>query len=408
MDLSSGKLLWPAITRLPRPGIPLKADAAADVLVVGAGITGALVADLLTESGAKVIIIDRRKAASGSTAASTALVNAELDVPLSTLAGSLGQECARRAYRAAYDALTHWHHQVHGHETTCALMKRQSLYLAAKDEDLGALEVETAARLSAGLPASFLSRTNLRDQFGLDRPAAILTPTALEVNPVATTMLLLCRAIDRGAAFHPRTDATLASISAGAPPYVIPTSAGSTITADWIVVATGYEAPEEFAILRPLTRLKSTYALATAPLPSPPWNDSAILWDSGHPYLYARTSADGRAIIGGEDEDFADPEQRDALIPSKCRTLQAKLGELSPAAGSGSPEFCWAGTFGESIDGLPFIGPHPRWHNILFSLGYGGNGMTFSLIAARLIRDLVSGRTPELADLFALTRVQPA
>ena len=51
-----------------------------------------------------------------------------------------------------------------------------------------------------------------------------------------------------------------------------------------------------------------------------------MIWEASDPYLYIRTTPDGRVICGGEDEDFADDEKRDALIPRKTATLRRKLG----------------------------------------------------------------------------------
>jgi glycine/D-amino acid oxidase-like deaminating enzyme len=66
--------------------------------------------------------------------------------------------------------------------------------------------------------------------------------------------------------------------------------------------------------------------------------------------------------------------------------------------------YAWAGTFGETRDGLAYIGFHPRFPHAYFALGYGGNGITFSLIAAEIIRDSFLGRTNRDAHLFRFGR----
>lgn len=50
--------------------------------------------------------------------------------------------------------------------------------------------------------------------------------------------------------------------------------------------------------------------------------------------------------------------------------------------------YTWAGTFGETKDGLAYIGQTPEFPHAYFALGYGGNGITFSVIAAKIITDL--------------------
>ncbi|MBC7773092.1 MAG: FAD-binding oxidoreductase, partial [Pyrinomonadaceae bacterium] len=164
-----------------------------------------------------------------------------------------------------------------------------------------------------------------------------------------------------------------------------------------------------------LTTLKSTYALATTPVDEEPWPGRALIWEKREPYFYARSTADGRIVIGGEDEDFVDPAARNALIDVKSRTLMRKLRELLPhldgrqikrglTDGMVSPAFQWAGTFAETEDGLPYIGTLPLWPEVHFALGYGGNGITFSMIAAGIIRDAVLGHADESARLFKFER----
>jgi glycine/D-amino acid oxidase-like deaminating enzyme len=42
--------------------------------------------------------------------------------------------------------------------------------------------------------------------------------------------------------------------------------------------------------------------------------------------------------------------------------------------------------------------------DVYFTLGYGGNGMTYSVIAAELIRDAFLGRTNPDAQIFSFER----
>ena len=76
----------------------LTADVRCDVCVVGAGITGALIALELTKRGLDVVVVDRRDIGGGSTSASTALLQYEIDELLIDLTASLGAERAALAY----------------------------------------------------------------------------------------------------------------------------------------------------------------------------------------------------------------------------------------------------------------------------------------------------------------------
>src|SRR5215218_2626285 len=69
-DLRTGCSVWEASRAPSVPHRPLKRDIETEVLIIGAGITGAMVADALTSSGMKVTLADRRGPAKGSSTAS--------------------------------------------------------------------------------------------------------------------------------------------------------------------------------------------------------------------------------------------------------------------------------------------------------------------------------------------------
>jgi glycine/D-amino acid oxidase-like deaminating enzyme len=117
-----------------------------------------------------------------------------------------------------------------------------------------------------------------------------------------------------------------------------------------------------------------------------------------------RTTADGRLIIGGEDEDFADPVPREDLTSKKIDALLAKASQRCPGIGALEAEFTWSGVFGETDDSLPMIGAVPGRANCFVAYGYGGNGITFSALAADLIEAELEGAPDADAGFYALNR----
>ena len=171
-----------------------------------------------------------------------------------------------------------------------------------------------------------------------------------------------------------------------------------------MVVATGYEA-EKF-LGRRLAILKNSYALASEPIEQTDgelWPTGCLIWETARPYLYARTTQDGRVVIGGEDDDHHNPARRERALPGKQRRLERKLGKLLPHL-QAETAFAWAGTFGETKDGLAYIGPRQKGDRLLFALGYGGNGITYSVQAARLLTDLIQGEENDDLRIFRLDR----
>jgi len=100
MDLKSGYPFWAIKNGLMHAFPPLQADLRCDVAIIGGGITGALIADELAAHGHDVGVVDQRDIGWGSTSASTALLQYEIDTHMVDLAKRNGEDDAVLAYQA--------------------------------------------------------------------------------------------------------------------------------------------------------------------------------------------------------------------------------------------------------------------------------------------------------------------
>jgi len=151
-------------------------------------------------------------------------------------------------------------------------------------------------------------------------------------------------------------------------------------------------------------QLSSTYAVISERFAgSEFWYENALIWETATPYLYMKVTPDNRIVIGGKDVPLSNPERRDALLPSKAKQLQHSFEKLFPFIPF-RIDFQWAGTFSNTKDGLPFIGSIPERPHTYFALGFGGNGITFSQIAAQLICDQFLGKKNPDIGLFSFNR----
>src|SRR5258708_48210 len=236
----------------------------------------------------------------------------------------------------------------------------------------------------------------LLEHFGVARAGAIVSPGAADADPMQLAHGLLKVAVSRGARLF---EAEAIEFDAASCSVGVQLQNGRQIEARNVVLATGYVMPK--IIHSTIQTVSSSWAIATAPQPQNIWKGGALIWEDSKDYLYARTTVSGRIIIGGEDSDgIIEPGPRDALIPEKSRILAEKLGALWPRANR-DIAFRWAGTFDTTRDGLPLIGPVPGKKGIYAAYGYGGNGITFSFFAARLIGGVVAGSTSALIRDFA-------
>jgi glycine/D-amino acid oxidase-like deaminating enzyme len=401
MDLTSGTPLWPTLVGLPATYPRLRRDRRCDVVVIGGGITGALVAHRFAREGIHVVLLEAREVARGSTAACTALIQYEIDTHLVDLIERIGSDRAVRCYRLCLDAVRGIEALAGAGSDGCGWRTTRSLYLAARRRDRRTLEREWLARRSAGIETELLTDRDIRARFSFTRPAALLSPVAGEVDAYRLTHKLLRDASPQGLEVYDRT--AVVSYVSGKTGVELEVANGARIRARKAVFATGYETPE--MLDRSLVRLVSTFAFATEPLASSEgWGeDHCLIWETTRPYFYARMTSDGRAVAGGADLPFATAHKRGVVVARRCERVQAQFRRLFPAIAA-EADWRWAGTFGETRDGLPYIGTARQFRHGYFALGYGGNGVTFSWIAANLLLDQFLERRNPDADLFALDR----
>jgi glycine/D-amino acid oxidase-like deaminating enzyme len=367
------------------------------VVVVGAGISGAMIAQALTEAGKRPLLLDRRRAALlGSTAASTALLQFELDTPLTRLTAAIGRRKAEAVWIASRNAVNELRTRSHRLRIEAHFKTRPSLYLAGNVLDARGLKKEVAQRQRLGLASEYLDRSTLRHHFGIERAAAILNHGNAEANPLELAAGYLRLAIKAGARFHAPHD--VVDIQCDRQGTTLSTDDGIHIHARHVVFCTGYELVK----IVPATRNKvfSTWAIATRRQPQALWPQKALIWEASQPYLYVRATADGRVICGGEDEEFANAEERNSLTTQKTKRIEQKLHRLLPRIDSRA-SVAWSGTFGGSPNGMPTIGAIPGYPRCYTVMGYGGNGITFSMLATRLISAAVMGKGLPESALFA-------
>ena len=395
-DLRSGTPLW-LENGLPPIAVAKPSRKSSDVVVVGTGVSGALMTDALLQAGLTVTAVDRRKILSGSTTASTALLQGELDTPLIELQKKLGLSRAARVCWHSAQAVQALTDRIHDLGINCDHTIRTSLYLPGNVLDVSDLKKEADARQKIGLRSEFLNRSELKAFAGINKQGAIASRGNAEVDPVKLVAGLWRSNIARGVSLV--RDTVVTDLDHSGKQVRLHMKDGSTLDAGHVVFCTGYELmksakPKGYKVI-------STWVLATKPQKTRLWPSRSLIWEAADPYLYLRTTPEGRIIVGGEDEDFSDETKRDAMLPKKVAAIARKAAKLFPDIDF-EPDFSWTGSFGESPTGLPAIGPVKTMPRCFAVLGFGGNGITFSMLAAQLVSRQIQGITDPAAELFAL------
>ena len=372
-----------------------------EVLIIGGGISGALVGYYLVNAGVDCVVVDSRTIGLGSTCASTSLLQYEIDTPLSVLIDKSGLRQAVSAYKLSEKAISKL--AAIDKKIGCGEFEfKKSLYYADSSGKQDALKKEFETRKKNGFKVNWLDEKDIKRQFGFSAPAAILSDTAAQTDAYKFTHALHQHSIQKGLRIFDRTK--VKDISYQRNVIVAKTSNGATIRAKYIVYANGYEAINY--IDKKIVEVHFTYAMASEQChaSSAFWKDETLIWNTADPYLYMRTTKDRRILVGGRDEKFSNDCKLDKMIQSKSRQLKKDFKKLFPAIGL-KPEFSWGGTFVTTDDGLPFIGSIKDKPNSYFALGFGGNGITFSQVAAEIITDLITKGRSKYGKLFSFERI---
>lgn len=399
-DLHSPAAYWPLVNGRLATYPPLERSEQCDIAVVGGGISGAILADRFAADGLDVVLLDRRDVGSGSTAASTALLQFETDESASALASRQGEAAAVRVYelgRAAVRSIARIAAEL---PLDCGFEWRPALTLASRQRDTSGLQRDAGLLRRHGFDVEFVSAAGLSRSTTIAAPAAMRSVGSGTVDPQRLTIGLLARAASRGARIYDRT--AVRAVEREERHAILRTSREATVRARRVILATGYDAWP--GVPQPAGREVTTFAFASEPVAEfKGWTGRELIWETARPYIYLRTTADGRVIMGGEDRHKLSPRSREKHLIRATRKLLERFGRMFPDIPL-EVSCAWAGTFSDSPDGLPYIGACDERGGVFGAFGYGGNGITFSVIAADILFDLCRGVRNHDADLFRLNR----
>lgn len=370
-----------------------------DVLIIGGGISSAIIAWELHHADIDVCIVDKKHLGLGSTAASTGLLQYEIDVPLFELIKKVGNKKACLSYLLCLESI----HQLK--EISDSLKKDNgfklvpSFQFASNKKDVPKQMKESYLRNCIGIRNDFLQEDEIYEKFGFRKASGILSEDGAYIDAYKFTKNLFSRLHEKGVSIYNNTEAT--DITYKKSGVATTTSNGYKINSKYTVIACGYESSSFLRKRR--ERLHSTYAFISEPLSDKLWYKNALIWETKNPYLYIREYDKNRVIVGGADDDFYNTDKRDKNLSKKSMQILRQFQKLFPHIDI-KVDHQWAGTFASTPDGLPYISTAPFSKKVWFALGFGGNGITFSMIAANIIRDAIKKNNNHYLDLYSLNR----
>ncbi len=368
---------------------PLSSSHEVDVAVVGAGITGITTAYTLAEAGYRVAILEKDRIGRGATGITTAFLTQYIDTILSDLVRMFGEEKTKAIIYSHAQAIDSIEELITTNNIQCDF-ERCPLYIYANTErELDTLKKERDAGNAIGMHMSMNKDADL----GFSQSGYLVLDNQAKFHPLKYMNGLVDILQNKGVQIFEHAE--VENIDRG--DVVTLYTPHASITSRYAVSAT-YEPLQKQLFFK--KAFYTTYVLElTCPHGSIP---EGIYEDTVDPYHYLRVDSMGkkdRVLIGGEDHRSDIHIDDEKCFIALNEYTEKILGDIPYTV-----EKRWKGPIIESIDGLAWIGAHER-ENMFYATGFSGNGMTYSMIAARIITDAIAGKKNPYAAIYRTDRI---
>ncbi|WP_042463129.1 NAD(P)/FAD-dependent oxidoreductase [Neobacillus dielmonensis] len=395
MNLETGKYYWPTTFPDPPSYPALENEIVCDVAIIGGGSSGAQCAYYLAHSDLHVVLIEKGKIGSGSTSTNTALLQYSGEKMFTDLINTFGKEYIVRHLQLLKEAINEIEKAAKSAEIDCEFIRRDTLYSASSQEDVGRLKNEYDFIKQQGFELDFWTKSDIESNYPFSREAAIYSYNDAEINPFKFTHALLDYAVKKGVQVFENTPMNGHHYDPQEQQMVVTTKTGRSIRARYVIFAAGYEGID--IKKEKQASFVSTYTVTTNPVADfSSWYNRTLIWETARPYLFMRTTADDRIIIGGLDENTIYPEDRDSKLMHKKDKLIQEFNNMFPNI-QVKPEFYLSAFYGGTVDGLPIIGTYDEYPNCYFLYAFGDNGTVYSQLLAKLISEnITKGNSPDM------------
>ncbi|GAA2433262.1 FAD-dependent oxidoreductase [Actinomadura vinacea] len=381
---SSDPTSYPALTE----------PAEVDVAVVGGGIAGLATAWELARAGRAPVVLEADRIAAGVTGFTTGRLSAAHPWIYRPLRDSLGPDVARLYARSQQEAVERVERTARELGLDCDLERRPSHVYVESPDRVDALKTETEAVQEAGLPASFVTGTDLPYEVA----GAMRVEDQLQFHPRRYLLGLAEDLVRRGGRVHERTRVVEVAEESGDRPHVLTTSDGVTVTAREVVIATLFPIIESALLSFRLTPLRELVIAAPIDADDDP---GAMYITRQENTRSVRTApyGDGRRLLLVTGESFS-PGDDD--VARHQRELVAWTREHFKV---GDIEYWWSAQDLDTSDKIPYVGAVAD--RLYVATGYARSGMSHGIMSGRLLAGLITGDPPEWADLYDPRRAHP-
>lgn len=389
---------------------PLQGEQETDVAIVGAGITGTAAALWLARAGMAVRVLEARSVAAAASGRNGGFIADGTTRLYAHAVTSSERDAARHAW--AFSVANHTYAEEFVRELEeqgwrCDYRRNGSYKLAASEQELGPI-LESARLLNEdGWDAQVVQRDELPPRLRKVYFGGMYLPANAEIQPVRFVAGLARLAEQAGAVFSEESPVTGIALKDN---RVTVTTPQGKLHAQKLILATNAWLPQVGKLIGAdydwLTRCITPtrgQVIATGPV------DERILpypCSAEEGYQYWRQLPDGRLIVGGW-RNYSPETEFNTYDEMPYEGIQSRLDAFvheSLDLPGVKIETRWAGIMAFTSDNLPLVGQLPGADNCYICGGYTGHGNAFAIHCAKLVGELVRGKTNKDSELFEVGR----
>jgi glycine/D-amino acid oxidase-like deaminating enzyme len=380
-----------------------RGEKSADIVIVGGGLVGCATAYALAAAGRRPLLLEAGRIGQGSVGRSAGLILAEPGPSFRDLVQLHGLRATRIVFEAWKAAAQDAAALLRRSGIRCAAVSVERALVALHDDPRG-LRREYEGRAEAGLDAAWLDGKRMLQSLRLDAAGAMRSRGGLAVDPYALCLGLARAAVKQRARIFEKSPVEKITFGAKDVEIVL---RGGTLHCSTVVVTTGF-ATRTFGPLQRHFKIRERYSALTEPVAAPIRRqlfaeDVTLRLTRPQPFRL-RWAADHRLLVTGADQDETPAKRRQQVLVQRTGQLMYELLTTYPAITGLQPEFGWDVTYGETADGLMYVGPHRNYPRHLFALGGNGESIAGAFLAARVLTRAAQG-APEKSDaVFGWTR----
>ncbi|MEG1059267.1 MAG: FAD-binding oxidoreductase [Clostridia bacterium] len=402
MQLTNGNLYWQKKSKIDKTYPYLTNNKTCDILVIGGGISGALSAYFLAKEGANVIVVEKNIIGYGSTSASSAMLEYQLDIDMCKLEKIIGQTQTKRIFSLCLEAIENIEKIDKLFEKNAGFARQDAIYFSNKFMQKGAMTKEFETRKKAGFNTSFL---NTHDTLALN--SGILTKNASGIiNPYAFTQGLF-EYLSKMSNVSIYENTKIEDVKCGYENVVCKTNNNFKIKSDNVIFSSGFETlrylpDSQVDIYKTFTIVSKQIDLLKN------INTDFTAKDMSEPSHCIRFTKGNRIIYGGENIKYSEKLLNKKYLLNVANDKYKKLFSFMQKTLYNIEdipiEYAFNTTFASTKDTLPIIDELPGMPNCFCNLGFGTNGILYSTIGASMLKDAIKGLYTKDINMFKANR----